>query len=107
MDVLGVVAAFEDDDEYNITVSVIATRYGFARQPTILPLGVWVRATLSLDRSPPEDGQNFLQDQPKKWFVLKSRKISPPISTRVVTDRGIEKLLVKLHLKNPKFSKLF
>ena len=94
VDVLGVVVGREEDDDDN-TVAVIATRYGIARQPTVLKLGIWVRATIILDRSPLREDQNYMEGL-ASYMVMKSKKIAPPISTRAVKVNGTEKLLVKI-----------
>ena len=102
VDVLGVVVGREEDDDDN-TVSVIATRYGLARQPTVLKLGIWVRATIIVDHTPLREDQNYMEGL-ASYVVMKSKKIAPPISTRAVKVNGIEKLLVKIaFLKNPKY----
>ncbi|KAL3074754.1 hypothetical protein niasHS_014199 [Heterodera schachtii] len=92
VNVLGVTIGNEQDEK----VSVIATSYGIARQPKRLELGTWVEATIQVE----SDEQavrtlaydSFMHEH--TYRVLYSKKISPPMSTRVVNKSGAEKLLL-------------
>lgn len=88
IDVLGLVTCFENENR----TSVIATKYGIARQPTTLKLGTWIRATILPD-SRPSPGKNIMRNLPS-YVVEYSRKIRPPISTRAVDHDGVTKLLI-------------
>ena len=86
------VVQHENDD----ATTVFATMLGLARQPGKWLLGTWVRATIV----PVDDGVQ----QPamgidrmeglKSYRVVRSKKIHPPVSTRVFTDKGMERLMV-------------
>ncbi|CAK5076328.1 unnamed protein product [Meloidogyne enterolobii] len=89
IDAIGVVVCFEDDGQ----TSVIATKFGLARQPTELKLGVWVVTTIVPDERPPQLLKNKIRDL-GSYIVKRSKKTGPLMSTRVVNDKGINKLLL-------------
>jgi hypothetical protein len=91
MDVLGLVTCFEDNGQ----TSVIATIYGLARQPTKMEMGTWVRANIVPMGNSTRKLENKM-DGLGAYDVIWSRKIGPPLYTRVINDKGIEKLLVRL-----------
>uniref|UniRef100_A0A914HFX8 Uncharacterized protein n=1 Tax=Globodera rostochiensis TaxID=31243 RepID=A0A914HFX8_GLORO len=92
MNVLGVAIRFERQK----TVSVIATAFGLARQPKCLELGTWVEATIeaeSDDRALHNHTyESFMHEH--SYRVLYSKKISPPMSTRVIMVNGTERVLM-------------
>uniref|UniRef100_A0A183BVW9 AAA domain-containing protein n=1 Tax=Globodera pallida TaxID=36090 RepID=A0A183BVW9_GLOPA len=92
VNVLGVAIRFERQK----TVSVIATAFGLARQPKVLELGTWVEATIeaeSDDRALHNHTyESFMHEH--SYRVLYSKKISPPMSTRVLMVNGTERVLM-------------
>uniref|UniRef100_A0A915M1D1 Uncharacterized protein n=2 Tax=Meloidogyne incognita group TaxID=654580 RepID=A0A915M1D1_MELJA len=89
IDAIGLVVCFEDDGQ----TSVIATKFGLARQPNELKLGVWVVTTIVPDERPPQLIENKIRDL-GSYIVKRSKKIGPLMSTRVVNDKGNNKLLL-------------
>jgi len=56
-------------------------------------LGVWVVTTIVPDERPPQLIENKIRDL-GSYIVKRSKKIGPLMSTRVVNDKGNNKLLV-------------
>ena len=81
--------------------TVLATILGLARQPGNWLLGTWVRATIVAV----EEGEQQLavgidrMEGLKSYRVVRSKKIRPPVSTRVFTDKGIERLMICCSIK--------
>ncbi|KAL7074274.1 hypothetical protein ACQ4LE_006453 [Meloidogyne hapla] len=89
IDAIGIVVCYEDDEQ----TTVIATKFGLARQTKNFPLGVWVVTTIAPDERPPRLLKNKIRDL-SSYIVKRSKKIGPLMSTRVVNDKGVNKLLL-------------
>ncbi|KAF7636513.1 hypothetical protein Mgra_00004103 [Meloidogyne graminicola] len=87
VDVIGIVVCFEDE------TTVIATKFGLARQPIKFPLGVWVLATIVPDERTSQSPKNNFMRGLGSFIIKRSEKIGPVMSTRVVHDK-VDKLLL-------------
>lgn len=92
---LGVTLVYEQGE----SVTLVATLYGIARQPKKMDLGTWVKATIEAEEDQTDNPtyQSFLNGT-HSYRILRSEKISPPISTRVIEAGNAKKLLVEFDI---------
>uniref|UniRef100_A0A915DUJ3 Uncharacterized protein n=1 Tax=Ditylenchus dipsaci TaxID=166011 RepID=A0A915DUJ3_9BILA len=89
-EVLGLVVEKEEDNQ----VSVIYTIFGLARVQSDYELGTWLKTSIIEDDEENPMQTTFSDAFSKRYQVYKCDKISPPMSTRVISSNGMEKIML-------------